>query len=75
MIEELNDKKDVSGILLQLPLIATVREYTKRLVESINPIKDVDCITSANRTRCIEEIRPPLVPCTPSGVMKIFDEY
>ena len=40
LIDELNNRKDVNGILVQLPVPAHINE--KHIIEAIHPLKDVD---------------------------------
>jgi 5,10-methylene-tetrahydrofolate dehydrogenase/methenyl tetrahydrofolate cyclohydrolase len=73
VIKELNERKEVSGILMQLPLKPSIHDYTRELINAIHRHKDVDCLTIHNRSKVIEHERPNLMPCTPSGVIKILD--
>lgn len=75
LIRDLNKQTQVSGILLQLPLQPILKSYTKDLIELIDPLKDVDCLTIANRSKIIEHSNVQVMPCTPSAVLKILDEY
>ena len=54
LIRELNQKKEVSGILLQLPLQHSLLSFTGEIIETIAPGKDVDCLTLANRAKMLE---------------------
>jgi len=69
LVEELNARDDVDGILVQLPLPAQVD--TKRVLEAVDPSKDVDGLHPSNLGRLISG-RQGLVPCTPAGVMEIL---
>ncbi len=68
-IAQLNADPDVDGILVQLPLPAHID--TDRVVEAIDPQKDVDGFHPLN-VGALANGRPTLVPCTPSGVMKLL---
>jgi methylenetetrahydrofolate dehydrogenase (NADP+)/methenyltetrahydrofolate cyclohydrolase len=46
LIKNLNDDKNVNGILVQLPLPGHIDE--NKIIETINPIKDVDCFHLEN---------------------------
>lgn len=70
LIQELNDRDDVDGILLQLPLPAGLDDDA--LSELIAPAKDVDGLTTLNAGRVVQG-RDALVPCTPSGVMILLE--
>lgn len=68
-IEAANDDKDVTGILLQLPLPKHLDEEVA--VNTIFPSKDVDCLTTYNVGRLIEG-KSDIAPCTPQGIIDIL---
>lgn len=71
-IKELNQNHQVDGILVQLPLPKTINE--RIVLESIDPKKDVDCLTQSNIGAMV--VGGSLVsPCTPSGIIEIFNYY
>ncbi len=67
LIEKLNAREDVDGILIQLPLPAHVD--AKRLLEAVSPEKDVDGFHPVNVGR-LQSGQPALVPCTPAGIIE-----
>ena len=67
LIAELNARDDVDGILIQLPLPKHVD--TRRLLEAVDPEKDVDGFHPINAGR-LESGQPGLRPCTPAGIME-----
>ncbi len=69
LIHALNDRDDVDGILIQLPLPAHVD--TKALLDAVSPAKDVDGFHPINVGR-IQAGRPALAPCTPAGIIEIL---
>jgi len=69
LIEELNTRDEVDGILVQLPLPAQVD--TKRVLETVDPAKDVDGFHPVNLGRLVSG-RAGLVACTPAGAMEIL---
>ncbi len=69
LVEDLNSRDDVDGILVQLPLSPQVD--TKKVLEAVDPAKDVDGFHPANLGRLVSG-RPGLVACTPVGVMEIL---
>ena len=70
LIDGLNNDKEVSGILCQLPLPAHIDK--EKILERILPSKDVDCFHPENIGR--RSIgNGTLLPCTPSGVMKLLE--
>ena len=70
LIDQLNGDAEVDGILLQLPLPATLN--AQAMLERINPYKDVDGFHPFNMGRLAQR-NPALRPCTPRGVMTLFD--
>ena len=69
LIRALNDRDEIDGILIQLPLPAQVD--TKALLDAVDPAKDVDGFHPVNAGR-LQAGRPALVPCTPAGVIEIL---
>jgi methylenetetrahydrofolate dehydrogenase (NADP+)/methenyltetrahydrofolate cyclohydrolase len=65
----LNARDDVDGILVQLPLPAQVD--AKRVLEAVDPAKDVDGFHPVNLGRLVSG-RAGLVACTPAGSMEIL---
>ena len=68
-IEELNNDKSVTGILLQLPLPFDINE--SRVIDAISPLKDVDGLTSSNIGNLFS-FTDGLVSCTALGIMEIL---
>ncbi len=71
-IQGLNSNPEVHGILVQLPLPKHINE--KRILEAINPAKDVDAFHPYNTGRLMEG-DPEFLPCTPAGVMEMLKRY
>lgn len=69
IVEDLNRDNDTDGILVQLPLPPQVN--TKRVLEAVDPAKDVDGFHPVNLGRLVSG-RPGLVACTPAGCMEIL---
>lgn len=69
LVQELNDRPEVDGILVQLPLPAQIDE--KEILETINPEKDVDGFHPINVGR-LAQGQKSLVPCTPAGVIEML---
>jgi len=69
IIEDLNRRDDIDGILVQLPLPAHVD--SKKVLLAVDPAKDVDGFHPMN-VGFLSTQRPGLVPCTPAGVMEIL---
>lgn len=70
LISELNENDTVHGILVQLPLPGHID--AERVIEHINPLKDVDGFHPYNVGRLALRM-PKLRPCTPSGIMTLLD--
>ena len=70
-IEMLNQNDQVDGILVQLPLPRHICE--DRVLEAIDPSKDVDGFHPANVSRLVLG-QHSLVPCTPKGMMVLLDQ-
>lgn len=68
-IKLLNGDPAVDGILVQLPLPASIN--SQDVIATIDPAKDVDGFNPAN-VGYLTDGRPNLVPCTPLGVMKLL---
>lgn len=69
LVDKLNARDDIDGILIQLPLPPQVD--SKRLLDAIDPAKDVDGFHPVNSGRLLSG-RPALAPCTPAGVIEIL---
>jgi methylenetetrahydrofolate dehydrogenase (NADP+) / methenyltetrahydrofolate cyclohydrolase len=69
IVEILNQRNDIDGILVQLPLPPQVD--SKRVLLAVDPAKDVDGFHPMN-VGFLSTQRPGLVPCTPAGVMEIL---
>jgi methylenetetrahydrofolate dehydrogenase (NADP+)/methenyltetrahydrofolate cyclohydrolase len=69
LVATLNPRDDIDGILIQLPLPHQVD--SKRLLDAIDPAKDVDGFHPVNAGRLLAG-RAALAPCTPAGVMEIL---
>ena len=69
IVESLNRRDEIDGILVQLPLPDHVD--AKRVLLTVDPAKDVDGFHPVN-VGYLSTQRPGLVPCTPAGVMEIL---
>jgi methylenetetrahydrofolate dehydrogenase (NADP+)/methenyltetrahydrofolate cyclohydrolase len=72
VVEDLNHDNEVDGILVQLPLPPQVD--AKRILEAVDPAKDVDGFHPINLGRLVSG-RPGLVACTPAGCMEILRRH
>ena len=71
LIDELNDKSSISGILVQLPVPKHIDEKT--IINAIAPNKDVDAFHPVNVGKIMVG-NYDFVPCTPAGVMELIKE-
>ena len=72
ILDMINKNDYIDGILVQLPLPKHID--TDEIINAINPRKDVDGFHPFNVGRLVSGL-DSFVPCTPLGVMKMFDEY
>lgn len=69
LIDELNEREDVNGILVQLPLPKQIAE--EKILNRISPLKDVDGFHPQNvGALCIG--KPGFVSCTPAGIIELL---
>lgn len=71
LISELNGRKDINGILCQLPLPKHINEET--ILNSIAVEKDVDAFHPVNVGKIMIG-NFDFLPCTPAGVMELLDD-
>lgn len=69
LIEELNNREDVHGILCQLPVPKHIDE--NKIIEALSPAKDVDCFSPENVGKVAIGLPGP-VPCTPLGCLMLL---
>lgn len=72
LIEELNKREDIHGILLQSPIPKYLEIYTA--FKTIDYRKDVDGFHPINIGRLTLD-KQNFIPCTPHGIMKLLEEY
>ncbi len=72
IVEALNARPEIDGILIQLPLPAQID--AQRVLLAVAPEKDVDGFHPCN-VGLLSTGRPGLRPCTPSGVIEILKRY
>jgi methylenetetrahydrofolate dehydrogenase (NADP+)/methenyltetrahydrofolate cyclohydrolase len=69
LVEDLNRRDEIDGILVQLPMPPQVD--SKTILMAVDPAKDVDGFHPVN-VGFLSTQRPGLVPCTPAGVIEIL---
>lgn len=72
-IEELNNDKNITAILVQLPLPEHIDKF--KIINAIAPQKDVDGLTTYNSGKLFTGEKPYVYPCTPKGILLLLDEY
>jgi len=72
LIDSLNNRKDIHGILVQLPLPDGYSE--DKVIQAISPQKDVDAFNLLNVGKIVHGDYI-FLPCTPAGVMEMLDHY
>jgi len=70
LVQSLNQRRDVHGILVQLPLPGHIDADV--IIEAIDPAKDVDGLHPLSQARLVQG-REGMRPCTPLGVMRLID--
>lgn len=69
-IEELNNDKTISGVMLQLPLPKEINE--KKVINTISPLKDIDCLTYESIGKLFSG-EASFLPCTPRSVVTLVE--
>lgn len=71
-LQQLNEKDDIDGILVQLPLPKPLP--TEEILMAVSPDKDVDGLHPFNLGLLFSG-KPGLLPCTPKGIMALLAAY
>jgi methylenetetrahydrofolate dehydrogenase (NADP+)/methenyltetrahydrofolate cyclohydrolase len=71
IVNNLNQDNSVHGILIQSPLPGNLDE--EELTDLIDPAKDVDGFHPTNLGRLVQGRTDGMLPCTPSGVMRLLE--
>jgi len=71
LVEDLNARVDIDGVLVQLPLPSQIDEDV--VLEAISPEKDVDGFHPMNVGRMVVG-KETLLPCTPHGIIVLLEE-
>lgn len=70
LVDRLNQRDEIDGILVQLPLPAHID--TMRVLLAVDPAKDVDGFHPLN-FGLLSKAQPALVPCTAAGIIEILE--
>ena len=71
-VAQLNNDKDLDGFIVQLPLPKHISE--EKVIEAINPHKDVDGFHAVNVGRMVARM-PAFISATPFGIMELIKRY
>jgi len=72
LVDTINRDPEVDGLLVQLPLPGQID--TRKILDNLEPAKDVDGFNPKNVGRLVRGDSEALVPCTPAGVMRMLDD-
>ncbi len=72
MIDFINQDPEVHGLIVQLPLPAHINP--DKVIQQINPAKDVDGFHPVNVGRMVQGL-PSYLPATPFGILKLLEHY
>jgi methylenetetrahydrofolate dehydrogenase (NADP+)/methenyltetrahydrofolate cyclohydrolase len=75
VIQSYNNDDKVDGILLQLPLPASLSADTQEIIDAISATKDVDGLTTTNLGKLLSKSKDAIEPCTPKGCMELLKRY
>lgn len=71
-IDELNHRKEIHGILVQLPLPDAIAKQEADILNAILPEKDVDGFHPVNVGKLMSGQKDAMIPCTPFGCLKML---
>lgn len=72
-IYQLNNDKNVTAILVQMPIPEHISK--EKIIMAIDPKKDVDCFTPENVGKLNIGLEPYFYPATPQGILLLLDYY
>lgn len=73
LISDFNNDDDIGGIIVQLPLPKKLQKFQFEILDSIDPLKDVDGLTSTNIKKLLSNEKG-IVPATAKGVLTMLEE-
>lgn len=73
-IKNLNDDKNINGIMLQLPLPKNLKDKERNILDTIDVNKDIDGLTSTSLGKLFVG-KETFIPCTPKGVITLLKCY
>ncbi len=72
-IKEKNNDDNIHGIIVQLPIPKNLNK--EKILNTIEPKKDIDGLTSTNLGNLFTKKEPFFIPATPLGILKMFEKY
>ena len=72
MMKPANEDKNITGIIIQLPI--PDKYNTNKLINLIDPNKDVDGLTDYNKVKLYNN-EEGIIPCTPLGILELLNHY
>ena len=73
-IQELNNDKDITGITICLPLPDYLKEYERKILDTISPIKDIEGLTSTSLGLLLTN-QDTFIPCTALAIETLLKIY
>jgi len=73
LVKSLNQDPEVTAFMLQLPLPSSINR--SEVLESIDPNKDADGLTSKNLGLLFQNNPQAIAPATPKGILSLLEEY
>ncbi len=73
-ITKLNEDQNINGIIIQLPLPETLIQHTRKIINHIDPTKDVDCLHTQNLGNFYSG-ESDFMPATAQGVIDLLAYY
>lgn len=73
-INELNTDENINGIMMQLPLLGELRYHEREILDTIDPKKDVDGLTTTTAGKLFTR-QKGYAPCTPLGIITLLKVY
>jgi len=73
-VNKLNNDEDITGIMMQLPLPGELRYHEREILDTINPEKDVDGLTTNTAGKLFTR-QKGFAPCTPLGIITLLKVY
>ena len=74
-IKELNESRDVHGIIVQMPLDSAEEIDAHKVTDAVDPDKDVDGLSTINEGKVATgDLTTGFLPCTPHGCLKLIEK-